>query len=214
MLDARSAVYRHCELSNCFSPVYYLLVFLCYIDFIVSNISVVLQQQAKRQGSPWRSPGARAPSPRASPRIARPPGFETHLLEPEDLAWESPTSAHHSSSAHPSGPDGTLISHQAAAKEAADPSSGPQSGDGSVLGSQQGSPDKVQGGSDRQGKGLFSYPLDFSGKAEALKSLTEKERKRSSRNRGSAKVSRSCNCLLAAFWWNGHYGAGNGVCCS
>lgn len=160
---------------------------------------MVLQQQAKRQGSPWRSPGAKAPSPRASPRVARPAGFETQLLEPEDLAWESPTSARHSSSAHPSRRNDSSTNDQAAPKEAADPTSGPQSGDGSVLGSPQGSPDKAQGGSDRQGKGLSSYPLDFSGKADALERLTEKDRIRSSRSKGSAKVTLLCNSLLAAF---------------
>lgn len=152
---------------------------------------------SNRPSSPWRSPGAKAPSTRASPRVARPPGFETHLLEPEDLAWESPTSARHSSSAHPSCLNYSSTDHQAAPKEAADPSSGPQSGDGSVLGS----PDQAQGGSDRQGKGLSSYPLDFSGKADALQRLTEQDRTKSSRSKGTAKVSVG---LLAAFLWTEH----------
>lgn len=156
----------------------------------------MLQQQAKRQGSPWRSPGAKAPSPRASSRVARPAGFEAQLLEPEDLAWDSPSSIRQSSSAHPSPPGDTSTDHEAAPKEAADPSSEPQSDDGLLLGSQEGSPDKVQRGSGRQGKGLSSYPLEFSGKADALKRLTEKEQRRS---RGSTKVCCHSVSLLAAF---------------
>ena len=153
---------------------------------------VMLQQQAKRPGSPWRGPGAKAPSPRACPRLARPEGFEAQLLEPEDLAWESPSSVRHSSSAHPSHLSGTPSDHQAAPKEAADASSGPQSGIESVPGSQEGSPDKGLGGSGRQGKGLSSYPLVFGGKADAVKRLTDKEWTRSSRSKDSAKVSRHC----------------------
>ena len=147
---------------------------------------MTLQQQAKRQGFPWRSPGATAPSSRPSPRLAHPAGFEAKLLEPEDLAWESPSSIRHSSSGHPSRQGDTSSDHQAALEEAADPSSGPQSDDGLLLGSQEGSPDKLQQGSGRQGKGLSSYPLEFSGKADALKRMTEKEQRR---NRGSTKVS-------------------------
>lgn len=160
----------------------------------------MLQQQAKRQGSPWRSPGAKAPSPRASPRVARPAGFEAQLLEPEDLAWESPSSIHHSSSAQPSRPNDTSSDHQAAPKEAADPGSGPHSGDGSMLGAQEGSPDKVQGGSGRQANGLSSYPLVFSQKAGAMKRLTDKEWTKSSRSKGSAKVSRHSASLFAVCW--------------
>ena len=159
----------------------------------------MLQQQAKRQGSPWRSPGAKAPSPRASPRVARPAGFEAQLLEPEDLAWESP-SIRRSSSAQPSCPNETSSDHQAAPKEAADPSSGPQSGDGSVLGSQEGSPDKVQGGSGRHEKGLSSYPLVFSQKADVVKRLTDKKWRRSSRSKGSSQVSRHSDTLLAVVY--------------
>lgn len=156
----------------------------------------MLQQQAKRQGSPWRSPGAKAPSPRAAPRVAPPAGFEAQLLEPEDLAWESPSSVRHSSSAHPSSPGDISSDHQPAPKAGADPSPEPHSG----KGSQGGSPDKPQGGSGRQSKGLSSYPLVFSRKVDPVKRLTDNEWTRSSRSKDSAKVRHPSVSLLAAFY--------------
>lgn len=166
----------------------------------------LLQQQAKRQGSPWRSPGPRATSPgakaltpTASSRVARPLGYDTQLLEPEDhLVRESPSSTRHSSSAHPSRRGDISSEQQAAPKEADDPSSRSQPGTEGVLGSEEASPHKLQSGSGRQGKELSSYPLQFGQKADTLKQLTGREQADTSRRSSSAKVSCCVDDVLAA----------------
>ena len=81
-----------------------------------------VQQPARRQGSPWKSPGPKL----TSPRVSRLPGFEPRLLEPEELAWDAQPS---SSSRHQG--DDSSSEAQAAPKEA-DHSAGAQPEDGSL----------------------------------------------------------------------------------
>ena len=70
-------------------------------------------QHAKRQGSPWKSPGAKS----NSPWVSQLPGHDFRLLEPEEHSWETSDSLRLSSSAQPA--DGnSLVEVQAAPKEA------------------------------------------------------------------------------------------------
>lgn len=101
------------------------------------------------------------------------------------MAWESPSSARHSSSRLGE----TSSEQQAASKEAADHSLAPPPGAGVVVGSQEGSPHKVQTEAGRQAKELSSYPLQFGQKADTLKHLTDRQRAGASRHTSSAKVS-------------------------
>ena len=112
------------------------------------------QQQAKHQGSPWKSPGLKP----SSPRVSRLQGFEPRLLEPDELAWDSSSNVPPSSSSRLIGHDDTSSEARAAPNEA-DSESGAQSQRGSQGGrvkKSKGSAQK-QAGSSRgltQGSGL------------------------------------------------------------
>jgi cobalamin biosynthesis Mg chelatase CobN len=104
-----------------------------------------LQQQAKHQGSPWKSPGLKP----SSPRVSRLPGFEPRLLEPEELAWDSSSDVPPSSSSPLVGHDDTSSEARAAPKEA-DPESGAQSQIESARGSHGGQVKKSKGSAQKQ----------------------------------------------------------------
>ena len=107
-----------------------------------------MQQQAKRQGSPWKGPGLKPTSPRAS----RPPGFEPRLLEPEDQAWNSPSDTNNSSSPQLAGHDDTSSEAQAAPKEADQDAETPSTA-GSARDSHKGQVKKSKGsGADKGGR--------------------------------------------------------------
>ncbi len=104
-----------------------------------------LQQQAKHQGSPWKSPGLKS----SSPRVSRLPGFEPRLLEPEELAWDSSSDVPPSSSSPFVGHDDTSSEARVAPKEA-DPESGAQSQIGSARGSYGAQVKKSKGSAQKQ----------------------------------------------------------------
>ena len=143
------------------------------------------QQQAKHQGSPWKSPGLKP----SSPRVSRLPGFEPRLLEPDELAWDSGNDVPPSSSSPLIGHDDISSEARAAPKEA-DLESGAQSQRGSQGGQvtkSKGSAQK-QAGSSRgltQGSGLQRGEGGRGCAASAAR-------------RGVAKVRRSQNLAASA----------------
>ena len=88
-------------------------------------------QHAKRQGSPWKSPGAKP----TSPRVSRLPGRESRLLEPEEQSWDASSDLRPSSSTQMT-KDNSSIELQAAPKEAEQSEDVPPRADGSASGSQ------------------------------------------------------------------------------
>ncbi len=96
----------------------------------IHKLVMCVQQQAKHQGFPWKSPGLKA----SSPRVSRLPGFEPRLLEPEELAWDSSSDVPASSSSPFGGHDGTSSEARAAPKEADSESGAEESAKGSPGG--------------------------------------------------------------------------------